>query len=38
MGIWSDGTTMWVADTVEDSKIYAYRMSNYSRTLPSFNT
>ena len=30
MGIWSSGTTMWVADASDD-KIYAYRMSNYSR-------
>ena len=29
-GITSDGTTMWVAD-VSDKRIYAYRMSNYSR-------
>ena len=26
-GIWSDGTTMWVADST-DAKIYAYRMSD----------
>ena len=25
-GIWSDGTTMWVADTSED-KLYAYDLS-----------
>ncbi len=29
-GIWSDGTTMWVAD-FEDTKLYAYRMSDRSR-------
>ena len=29
-GIWSDGTTMWVADN-GDSKIYAYRLSNGQR-------
>ena len=29
-GIWSDGTTMWVADTGDD-KVYAYRMSDRSR-------
>ena len=29
-GIWSDGTTMWVAD-LNDDKIYAYRMSDMSR-------
>ena len=29
-GIWSDGTTMWVAD-FEDAKLYAYRMSDRSR-------
>ena len=29
-GIWSDGTTMWVAD-FEDHKLYAYRMSDRSR-------
>ena len=29
-GIWSDGTTMWVAD-FEDSTLYAYRMSDKSR-------
>ena len=29
-GIWSDGTNMWVAD-FEDSKLYAYRMSDRSR-------
>ena len=38
MGIWSNGTTMWVADA-NDKKIYAYRMSNYSRnTSAEFNT
>ena len=30
MGIWSDGTTMWVADW-EDAKIYAYTMSTKTR-------
>ena len=29
-GIWSNGATMWVADW-QDSKIYAYRMSNKQR-------
>ena len=29
-GIWSDGTTMWVAD-FEDTKLYAYRMSDRTR-------
>ena len=29
-GIWSDGTTMWVAD-FEDAKLYAYGMSDRSR-------
>ena len=29
-GLWSDGTTMWVAD-FEDRKLYAYRMSDRSR-------
>ena len=29
-GIWSDGTTMWVAD-FEDAKLYAYRMPDRSR-------
>ena len=29
-GIWSDGTTLWVAD-FEDRKLYAYRMSDRSR-------
>ncbi len=28
-GIWSDGTTMWVADRA-DSKLYAYKMSDKS--------
>ena len=27
VGIWSDGTTMWVSD-YSDAKIYAYRMSD----------
>ena len=30
IGIWSDGTTMWVSD-VWDDKIYAYRMSDKAR-------
>ena len=30
IGIWSDGTTMWVVDSADD-KIYAYRMSDKSR-------
>ena len=29
-GIWSDGTTMWVADG-RDDKLYAYKMSDKSR-------
>ena len=29
-GIWSDGTTMWVAD-FEDAKLYAYRISDRRR-------
>ena len=29
-GIWSDGTTMWVADS-SDSKMYAYNISNKAR-------
>ena len=29
-GIWSDGTTLWVAD-FEDAELYAYRMSDRSR-------
>ena len=29
-GIWSDGTTMWVADDV-DAKLYAYKMSDQTR-------
>ena len=29
-GVWSDGTTMWVAD-FEDHRLYAYRMSDRSR-------
>ena len=28
--IWSDGATMWVAD-FEDTKLYAYRMSDRTR-------
>ena len=28
-GIWSDGTTMWVADL--NDKLYAYAMSNKAR-------
>ena len=37
-GIWSDGTTMWVAD-FEDAKLYAYRMSDRSRDSgKDFNT
>ena len=41
-GIWSDGTTMFVVDTIDD-KIYAYKMSDKSHdsdkdiTLHSFN-
>ena len=29
-GIWSDGTTLWVAD-FEDARLYAYRMSDRTR-------
>ena len=29
-GIWSDGTTMWVADS-QDDKLYAYRLSTSAR-------
>ena len=37
-GIWSDGTTMWVADS-QDGKIYAYRMSDRTRDAgKDFNT
>ncbi len=37
-GIWSDGTTMWVADDVDD-KLYAYKMSDLSRdSSKDFNT
>ena len=37
-GIWSDGTTMWVADSV-DNKIYAYSMSTKARdSNKDFNT
>ena len=36
--LWSDGTTMWVADAVDD-KIYAYKMSDKSRDASKdFNT
>ena len=38
VGIWSDGTTMWVADLV-DGKIYAYDMNTKARvTEKDFNT
>ena len=38
VGIWSDGTTMWVADT-EDDKIYAYDMATKARDAgKEFNT
>ena len=38
MGIWSDGTTMWVADH-DDAKIYAYNMSTKQRdSAKDFNT
>ena len=30
VGLWSNGTTMWVADS-QDGKIYAYKMSDKSR-------
>ena len=30
-GIWSDETTMWVADYQDDSKIYAYNLSTKAR-------
>ena len=40
-GIWSDGTTMWVADTTDD-KLYAYHLTGDSRgmrnTGQDFNT
>ena len=37
-GIWSDGTTMWVAD-LQDNKIYAYSMSTKAReSAKDFNT
>ena len=36
-GLWSDGTTMWVAD--RDAKLYAYKMSDKSRdAAKDFNT
>ena len=38
LGIWSDGTTMWVADLL-DSKIYAYNMATKARDADKdFNT
>ena len=38
VGLWSNGTTMWVADSV-DKKIYAYKMSDKSRDAgKDFNT
>ena len=38
VGIWSDSTTMWIAD-FEDMKIYAYRMSDKARDSDKdFNT
>ena len=38
VGIWSDGTTMWVADT-DDDKIYAYDMATKARDADKeFNT
>ena len=37
-GIWSDGTTMWVADNTDD-KLYAYTVSDMSRdSAKDFNT
>ena len=37
-GLWSNGTTMWVADGA-DGKLYAYKMSDKSRDpLKDFNT
>ena len=37
-GIWSDGTTMWVADT-DDDKLYAYSLSTKARVpAQDFNT
>ena len=37
-GIWSDGSTMWIADT-DDAKLYAYSMSNKARVpAQDFNT
>ena len=36
--IWSDGTTMWVADLIDD-KLYAYKVSDKSRDASKdFNT
>ena len=38
VGIWSDGTTMWVADT-DDDKIYAYDLATKARDASKdFNT
>ena len=39
-GIWSDGTTMWVADSTQTQKIYAYRLSTTKArdTGKDFNT
>ena len=38
VGIWSDGTTMWVADTADD-KIYAYNLGTKARDAgKDFNT
>ena len=38
MGIWSDGTTMWVSDW-DDNKLYAYTMSTKARdSSKDFNT
>ena len=38
-GIWSDGTTMWVADESEDEKLYAYDLTSRERVPDKdFNT
>ena len=37
-GIWSDGTTLWVADNIDD-KIYAYNLATKARDISKdFNT
>ena len=38
-GIWSDGTTMWLADSSRNDKIYAYNMNTKEREQSKeFNT